>query len=1066
MKIMNNKSIFVFLMLVVTTVLALLSYQSYHAYLAYDRTGKSSISTDFVKKIDGILDEIEKERLYSAIYLGSNGDKGFYDLEESRRTVDDTIAALLEDVVSYANYTQYKHRIRGLKENLKYVRSKVDTLSSDYKSVFFAMYHEKVFNSLLEMMQGISKRESSSVMKNYLQIYMDYTTLKENTALENTGIFFILSGKKKMNDQDLQLWDKLLVKDTLPEFDALENRVIVSKLNALLTPEQFSEIGSKERALILYGAYDGKYGVVTSNWFTQVEKKMNYIALAQSILASTIQEQIDSSVTKSKDEFMKYAAGTLLTLLLLLVLLLIYRNMNKDKQLFEDTLKEIETVLNLEQQKELKVLIDNRDINKIYKFLTKTIQEANQAKDLFLANMSHEIRTPLNGIVGFTQLLKSTELNSEQEEFITVIENSSENLLTIVNDILDLAKMQAQKIELETISFNAVDKFESAIESYGAKAAEKDIDLSFYIDPTIPTMLSGDPTKISQILVNLVSNAIKFTSFRGTVDVRIEKVYEHDRSVGLKFSVKDNGIGITEEQKKKIFDVFAQADMSTNRKFGGTGLGLSISARLVQMMGGMLDIESEVGKGSTFFFTVRFEKSDVKYDRETVNMYGFNIGLLVPNDDVKLLVNDNLKVYVESTGAKFRLYTLDELLEKKKSEMPDILFLDHRYFSREGELERCLELETKIVLLSSNDKKAVIEVLEEKIDKVIYKPLNLSKTLKALEMVHEERHETVKEETNIHKDLFKDLHILVAEDNAINQKLIKNILNGFGIDATVVKNGEEAVNYRMTYHYDMVLMDIQMPVMGGMEATAKIIAYEEKQRKRHIPIVALTANALDGDKEKYLEAGMDGYLSKPISLDALRDLLLEYFEYKRVKEHPETAEISISNEENMLHEDHKNVEEAEKVEEIIAIEKETLDSKPSADEEDNDFIALLPYDELIDSEKEKEEQIEEEKKVDILLFRNNILTTHIYEAMLKQIGYRVEIADSEDDFMDKLERSAYSFVLFDLEPFKKIQCLVVDLVHDKDATPLIFMSNEEENTACCDTLELDATASQIQAKLS
>ena len=1055
MKIMNNKSIFVFLILVVAMVLALLSSKSYEAYMIYDKTEKSSVSTDFVKKIDGILDEIEKERLYSAIYLGSNGDKGFYDLEESRKTVDASISEIMTDVLGKASYTKYKHRMKALKESVKYARSKVDTLSSDYKSVFFAMYHEKVFKSLLEMMQAIASRESSQMMKNYLQTYMDYTTLKENTALENTGIFFILSASKKMNDQDLQLWDKLLVKDTLPEFDALENRVIVSKLNALLTPEQFSEIGSKERALILYGAYAGEYDIATNDWFTQVEKKMNYIALAQSILASTIQDQVDSSVTESKTVLTQYAVGSFLTLLLLLVLLLIYRNMNKDKQLFEDTLKEIETVLNLEQQRELKVLIDDRDINKIYKFLTKTIQEANQAKDLFLANMSHEIRTPLNGIVGFTQLLKSTELDSEQEEFITVIENSSENLLTIVNDILDLAKIQAQKIELETISFNAVDKFESAIESYGAKAAEKDIDLSFYIDPDIPKMLRGDPTKISQILVNLISNSIKFTSFRGTVDVRIEKMYEHDKAVGLKFSVKDNGIGISEEQKNKIFDVFAQADMSTNRKFGGTGLGLSISAKLVQIMGGILDIESHVGKGSTFFFTVMLEKSELNYEKDNLNMYGFTIGLLVPNEEVKTLVNDNLKVYVESTGAKFALYTLDEVLEKKKSEMPDLLFIDHRYFSRDGEVERCLELETKIVLLSSSDKKAMIEALEEKIDKVIYKPLNLTKTLKALELVHDERSKEVEEEPSTQKDLFKDLHILVAEDNSINQKLIRNVLNGFGIDVTVVKNGEEAVNYRITYRYDMILMDIQMPVMGGMEATEKIIEYEENKSKRHIPIVALTANALDGDREKYMDAGMDGYLSKPISLDELNAILLEHFSYKKiVQEHPETEEIYLNDkDEDIAEEVVSEYNETEEEENVLA--EETIETKPS-DAED-DFIELLSYHELMGYEKEL--------GVDILLFRENSLTTHIYEAMLKQLGYVVEIANSEDDFMDKLENNSYTYILFDLEPFKKIQCLLVDLVHDKSAIPLIFMENKEESTACCTTLELDATASQIKAKL-
>jgi signal transduction histidine kinase len=301
----------------------------------------------------------------------------------------------------------------------------------------------------------------------------------------------------------------------------------------------------------------------------------------------------------------EYGMGALIALLLLLVLFVIYYNVNKDKQLFEDTLKDIEAVLNSEQQKELKTLIDNREINQIYRFLTKTIKEANQAKDLFLANMSHEIRTPLNGIVGFTQLLKTTDITAEQEEFITVIEHSSDNLLTIVNDILDLSKIKADKIELENIPFDPIEKFESAIESYGARASEKDIELGVYIDPDLPATLMGDPTKISQIIVNLISNAIKFTPMSGNIDVSIEKLSETNEDVTLKFAVTDTGIGISDEQKAKIFDAFSQADVSTSRKFGGTGLGLAISEKLVTFMGGTLDIKSEEDKGSTFFFTLR-----------------------------------------------------------------------------------------------------------------------------------------------------------------------------------------------------------------------------------------------------------------------------------------------------------------------------------------------------------------------------------------------------------------------------------------------------------------------------
>ena len=1020
MKIMNNKSIFTFLMIVVLFLLAGASYYTFMAYNEYESTQKNTKNTYFIETLDDTLSKIAKERLYSAIYMSTNGTSGFEKVKESRASVDAVLAKLSTYIETNKISVSYKRRVDSVQKNLKYVRTRIDTLSSEYKSILFEVYHDKIFQSLFGAMKIVASKDSSVEMKDYLSTYIKFTGLKENTALENTGIFFILSGSKKMNDDDLMLWDSLLVHDTMPEFSTMHNRVIVEKLNALITPEAFSKIGFKERALILYGAYSGQYPVETNEWFMQVEKKMKYIDLAQSILSTTMKDSTKNHVAESKGILIQYAAGTLFTLLLLLILFVIYHNINKDKQLFEDTLRDIETVLNLEQQKELKILIDNREINKIYKFLTETIREANQAKDLFLANMSHEIRTPLNGIVGFTQLLKSTDVNAEQEEFITVIENSSDNLLTIVNDILDLSKIKADKIELENISFNAVEKFESAIESYGARASEKDIDLTVYIDPTMPRMLRGDPTKISQILVNLISNAIKFTGLKGAISVRIDKVSENDDNVELKFSVKDTGIGITDEQREKIFDAFSQADVSTSRKFGGTGLGLSISGKLVQFMGGKLDIESEEGKGSTFYFTLNLDKSEEISEEEKPNMYGFDVALLVPSYDIKELVNPDLEAYVEYSGANFRMYTAEEILETNASDLPDIIFIDHKYFGREGELEKYLDLDTKLVLLTSSDKKSKIEEIEHKIDKIVYKPLNLTKTLKSLDVVHEETKEEKEAPVSDHK-IFENLNVLVAEDNAINQKLIKNVLNGLGIEVTIADNGEEALNYRMNHEYDMIFMDIQMPVMGGIEATEKITEYEEKNRKHHIPIVALTANALQGDREKYLNAGLDNYLSKPIELDKLRTLLLEYFSHRILKDDTETPTQEIISDE----EEHK-AEELKKV--VVSDNKEAV-------------------------------------KFDILLYRENSLSTYIYVTMLNNLGYDVDVATSMDNFMNKLENKYYHYILFDAAPFMKIQCLMVELIEERNAVPLMFISDKEENNACCQTLSMDATADEMKNKL-
>ncbi len=1044
MKIINNKNIFNFLIVIVIAVLGFFSYNTYISYVEYESTRNSTESTDFIENMDNILSNIAKERLYSAIYMGAEGKRGFNKVKELRMVVDNAIEELDSYINANKEFKVHSLRLKTVTENLKHARTKVDTLSSDYKNIFFEVYHNEIFKSLVGAMKIVSSQDASVDMKSYLSAYTTFTELKENTELENTGIFFVLSGSTKMTNEDLLLWDSLLLNDTLPEFKILGDRPIVSKLKALLTPDEFSKIGSVERVKILYGAQTGEYTVSTNEWFSQVEKKMKYIGLAQSMLNSTMNKHTEDKVSQSRQVMTEYGIGAIIALLLLLVLFVIYYNINKDKQLFEETLRDIEEVLNREQQKELKVLIDNREINHIYKFLTETIREANEAKDLFLANMSHEIRTPLNGIVGFTQLLKSTAVTDEQEEFISVIEHSSDNLLTIVNDILDLSKIKADKIELENIAFDPIEKFEASVESYAARAAEKNIEFSIYVDPELPSSVIGDPTKISQIIVNLISNSIKFTPSNGTVNVRIEKMNEEQNDVTIRFAVEDSGIGITEDQKSKIFDAFSQADASTSRKFGGTGLGLAISGKLVTFMGGELEIESVENEGSTFFFTLDFEKSDEDEEKTAVNMSGFKAGFVLPDATVERNMNNNLETYVNYSGAEFEIYYVDELFEKNVL-LPDVLFIDHKYCQEEGELERYLDLKTKIVLITTGDKKKKLKEIEDEIDRIFYKPINLTKTLKSLEVVYEEKgsKKVAKIQDTSKGAIFENVQALVAEDNSINQKLIKNVLNGFGIDVTLANNGEIAVDLRSQHEYDIIFMDIQMPVLGGIEATGKILEYEEKQRKHHVPIVALTANALAGDKEKYMAAGMDGYLSKPIELEQVNLLLQEYFTHKIVKEKEIVEDDTVSNNENKTTHD----------------TTETL-KQTSVETHENDEIVNT------NEQKKVEEVLEAKRKSDVLVYHSMPLMANIYGSMLKNLKYDIDIVTDEELFLDRLDDTEYVFVIYDAEPFKNMKCMIVDLIKDMGAKPFALMNNlSKDDDFCCEVLAEEASMENLKNKL-
>ena len=998
MNLLNNKNIFSFLIVIVLGVLGLFSYETYTSYLSYQSTQQSHKNIRFVELIDQTLNGLEGERIYSAVYMGNAGKKGAESLLENREMVNGTLQALKEYTAKNKQFKMYQKRFDLVAKNIAAVRNKVDTFSSDYKNIFFDSYHHNIAEPLIGAMKIITSKDSDVKMKEYFKSYTGYTGLKENIVLEDTGILFVLNGHYPMGDEDLKVWDNLLLYDALPSLKGISDFTLRKQLAAIVPSETYHEIGRNQRVNILYDAQSGNYRVTAKEWMKQSKSKKQYISEAQQVLLGVAHERSGDLSESSKETLITNMIWAVIAFIILVIMLIIYYNINKDKQLFEDTLKDIEAVLNKEQQRELQRLIDNRDINNIYRFLVETIREANQAKDLFLANMSHEIRTPLNGIVGFTQLLKDSKLDEEQKEFISVIEHSSENLLTIVNDILDLSKIKADKIELEHIPFDPVEQFESSVESYGARAAEKNIELGVYVDPELPSQIKGDPTKISQVIVNLISNAIKFTKAKGTVDVMIEKIAESKEYITIKFSVSDTGIGISPKQKKKIFEAFSQADVSTSRKFGGTGLGLAISGKLVSFMGGELEIESEEGKGSTFFFTLTMEKVKDAEPRQIINMLGFTVGLLGSEGRMVESIRRNLDAYVTYTGAKFELYDEKEVFKADSKPLPDILFIDHAFHQRRGELDIYLKMDCKTVLITTADKKKMLEDIIDQIDRTVYKPLNLTKTLKALEVAYDEKVQTSEKAQVSDKSIvFEGLHVLVAEDNSINQKLIKNVLNGFGIEVTLAGNGEEAVNLRMQNEYDMIFMDIQMPVLGGIEATHKIIEYEEKNRKRHIPIVALTANALSGDREKYIDEGMDNYLSKPIDLERLNILLQEYFP-THVREVDRNSEVPSSEKSEKRSEENVHTLEEERV--------------------DTDVVSP------VENTEPKEEKRVEEKPVvdhkDILLYHSLSLIAGLYAKMLGNLGYSVDKVKDEQEFMDRLEdpNRSYQFVLFQGKPLR------------------------------------------------
>ena len=677
-----------------------------------------------------------------------------------------------------------------------------------------------------------------------------------------------------MNNKDILFWEKILNLRQMPTFNSIKDETTLSSIKNIQNINLFSSIGEKERVEIFIAAKNAQYPITFEQWFKQTHQQKRTINHIQKVISNISTHTLKNQLLAHQGEMYRYIIISLLILILLgllMSLLRILKKIDNDHRILQDTVKEIEVDLDENKKREIKEILTHNSSSEVYEFLANEIKEPSRAKDLFLANMSHEIRTPLNGIIGFTKELKETKLSEEQTDIVAIIEESSNNLIHIVNDILDFSKIKAGKIKLEHIAFDPIEKFEAAIDTYVARAREKEIELKVCLDPKIPTKLLGDPTKITQILTNLISNAVKFTPNKGIIEIDIKQINAKDAE--LLFSVKDSGIGISEKEKKEIFDAFSQADASTNRKYGGTGLGLSISSQFIKYMGGKLDLESEVGKGTRFFFSIKLDKPQNLDARSKNNLSTYAVGYIPPVDNSS--VDKNLQTYVEYQNASFLTYTQRTLLNLEEEKLPDLLFIDYKCFDNKEDLEYFLDLPLKIVLIVSDNKERELVNIKEKIDKILYKPVNFTRTLKSLEILIEDtKTPTInKEKTDVK---FTNISALIAEDNIINQKLIKSVLERLAIEVTVVSNGQEALEYRKKYKYDIIFMDIQMPVMGGIDATKEILLFESNSNTKHIPIVALTANALEGDKEKYMKVGMDAYLAKPMNLDELKKVLTSF----------------------------------------------------------------------------------------------------------------------------------------------------------------------------------------------
>ena len=1313
-------------------------FKSYQNYVSASTLG-NKISD--VAEVTKLMEAFNQERGLSSIYLGSNRSIGAGNMINDSRSATDKA---IKDFNNYVSYVQNgrnfmdvftgKHElsqdvvdITKITDNLGTIRSVIDRSEKTFDTLYLD-YYSKFDDAFLREIDDIKNYTTTpelAVLATYLgHAFNTYVgTIEKRDYIVN----FLVSNTP-LSSNSVKLWLRLNKKATVIDYDGLLEGDLKAKINSTLNNienENKLFTASQLDSDLLIQAKNGSYTTSFSEWFTTITEKASiyHHSAKDDKPAGGVVDDLENELLKKASEYKATILSNLVIAILLWVFAVIFFFISlKIIRAFKSNMKELHGILNriakISNQDENIDISTAQGLTKAYSLIQDAIdvialqravaEDANKAKSIFLANMSHEIRTPLNGIIGFTELLKNTDLDEEKRDYVDTIEKSSESLLTIINNILDVSKIESNKIEIEDILFDPISEFESAVDVYVAKASEKGIDLLLYIDPTLQHHLYGDITKIKEILINLMSNAVKFTPEQGKIIVNIKRLKSsRDDEAIVSFSVEDTGIGISEDKVANVFNAFSQADSTITRKYGGTGLGLTISSKYVSMMGGKLDLTSVEGKGTKFFFTLSFKETK-KTDANSMynSIKGLRVAIL--SDDKNDLYNVYAKSYFDGMGGhadiiensininpnsfdvvlvrleNYSMYDkslhLPVVVSARPKELQVLNIKDENVFtvSEPINITRTLKFVDKVINANKNRqmssvatasainqnstqtaqqhqefvskpnkivlpprdsvvrhasepvvqhvehstqsvsqpsmpqpsvtptitpislsetnvtptitpikidepvlKPISIEPIEQpkvvepvkvehvvvepvkvepikiepisiepakvepvavesiKVDPIIVEPIKIvepvaveptvvepirvepkiipepeviepvepefieveeeiEEQIPAVTQIVEETqmvNETVNEEVTVYEDIQEtvtemvekeveieqenlvpavvsdaqsdpihsqyDAKILIAEDNEINQKLIKHTLKSFEMDLTIVGNGQLALEERKKQEFDIIFMDIAMPVMDGIEATKQIKLYEAENGLKHIPIVAVTANALKGDRERFMSQGLDEYCTKPIKKDILAGMLEKFIPEKRVGASGTSAPQKQIVKKKVIQQVPQNVTRVVQRPKIVVqqrvIQKPVVVQKEVVVEPAKVVKKLVKK--MIPNPKANKNTTQpiktEAPKIepavrstsdgkDILICKKSIIENRIFGGVLKT-NYNVDMAKDFSEFVDLYKHNKYKLVIIDYSVMNFDESKIVEMFNGKDQKSILFANLESDD---------------------